>query len=141
MHKARFMAAAVAVAVSLAVAGAGPATAKPGAPSDFTLYSGDRDTLRVIFYQHANRGGAQLIYYGGSRCTATLDDFEYSQRVMPPNWNDEISWWQDFNSCDVKLYPDGPFQGTPSPWMDGGSGNGRYVGDNFNDKTSSFRVS
>ncbi|HVH93741.1 MAG TPA: hypothetical protein VM688_02360 [Nocardioidaceae bacterium] len=117
--------------------GVSPASAASGVTY---IYSGDGDTLRAVFYEHADFTGAQLKYYGGSACTSTTADADYSRGVVPNGWNDVISAVRDYNGCDVKLYMDGPFAGRSTGYVNYGSV-GRYVGYDFNDKTSSFRIS
>jgi len=104
------------------------------------IYSGDGDTLRAVFYEHANFTGKQIRYYGGSGCSSSTTDTDFSNGVMPAGWNDEISSVKDYNGCDVKLYTDGPFAGYTTGYVNYGTG-GKYVGGAFNDKTSSFKVS
>jgi hypothetical protein len=110
------------------------------APPPAEIHSGDHDTLRAIFYEHANKGGATLTYWGGSNCTTTTADADFSRSAMPAGWNDVISSWADFNSCDVKFYPHVGFGGTPTAYLNAGRG-GRNMPAGFNDVTSSFRVS
>lgn len=104
------------------------------------IKSGDGDTLRAVFYEHADGTGAKLKYYGGSACSATTSDADYSRGVMPTGWNDRISSIRDYNGCDVKIYKDGPFAGDRTGYINYGS-SGHAVPSGYNDKTSSFRVS
>jgi len=130
---ARSVAAAVLTGASLLGASA-PASAATA------TRAGSGDVLIAIFYEHADGSGRQLWYYGTRSCTSTTSDTDYAVGTMPAGWNDIISRVRDFNSCDVKLYTDGNFRGSTTGYVNYGSG-GRYVGDFFNDKTSSFKVS
>lgn len=137
MRRTRKFLAALLIAGPLSLLAPGVAFAGPPTQS---ISSGDGDTLRAIFYEHANLGGARLTYKGGSSCSATTSDADFSMSVVPNGWNDVISSWQDFNSCDVKFYPDGPFGGIPTPYLNAGSV-GRNMPAGYNDVVSSFRVS
>lgn len=97
-------------------------------------------TLRAELFEHINRGGGRIAVYGSSVCTATYADAEYSQSYMPSGWNDVVSWIADYNQCDVKLWEHIEFGGTASLWYNGGS-YGVYVGDPWNDRASSFKLS
>lgn len=119
-------------------------TPSASALNDAELYSGDADTLRAIFYQHGNSTGAKLTYRGGSACTSTTTDNEYSASSLPwtftGHWNDQITSFRDYNSCDVKFYMDTSFRGPSTSYVNGGTG-GAAVPSGFNEQISSFRVS
>lgn len=96
--------------------------------------------LRAVLGQNWDGSGYAIFVYGSGACSATYSDFDYSQSVMPYSWNAAVSNVKDYNACDVKLYWDVYFQGSSTGWINGGS-TGVYVGDFWNDKTSSFRLS
>jgi hypothetical protein len=127
---------AAAIAVGFVVALSTPASAV----SSTTIYSGDGDTLRAIFYEHINFTGAQLRYYGSSPCTSTTTDADFSFSAMPTGWNDVISSVRDYNQCDVKLYMHSSF-GTPSTAYVNYGSTGKNLSTGWNDQVSSFRVS
>jgi hypothetical protein len=106
------------------------------------IRSGDGDTLRAIFYWDRGRDGAgdQLQYWGGSACSATTSDADFSLSRMPAGWNDEVSAVQDFNGCDVKLYMHDGFRTGTSSYINFGT-SGRDLTFVWNDQLSSFRVS
>jgi hypothetical protein len=119
-------------------------TVAPASAADGDVFtgvcSGDCDTLRAVFYEHADGSGRQLRYYGGSACSSSTTDTDFSMRVLPSGWNDIISRVSDFNGCDVKLYRDGGLGSALTGYVNYGSG-GKYVGGTANDQTSSFTVS
>jgi hypothetical protein len=123
------------------VIGAAPASADTPT-SSYTITSGDGDTLRAIFYENADFTGHTIRYYGGSPCSTSTTDTDYSRSVVPPGWNDAISAVRDYNGCDVKLYNGGGFDTYYSytGYVNYGS-TGKYVGSVMNDRTSSFKVS
>lgn len=129
----------LAVSLSASLLGA-QSPAAMAADSVTTIRSGDGDTLRAIFYEHADFTGAQLRYYGGSACTATTSDADFSLGVIPSAWNDRISSIRDYNSCDVKIYKGSPFAGDRTGYINYGTA-GQAVPSGYNDTTSSFRVS
>ncbi len=112
--------------------------------SNITIQSGDGDTLRAVFYEHRYFGGYALTYRGGSACSASTSDTDYSRSSMPWNiwgsWNDKVSSLRDYNSCDVKLYMDTGFGGPSTSWINAGGG-GVNVPSGYNDQTSSFKIS
>ncbi|NAZ80237.1 hypothetical protein GTR02_00175 [Kineococcus sp. R8] len=123
-------------AIALSVSNAAAASAA----SVTVLRSGDGDTLRAKFYDGPNFTGDVLVYYGGSACTATTTDNEYTYsdlRIV--GWNDRIESIQDFNSCDVKLYRDINLGG-PSAYADW-TPTGRNCVTAWRNVASGFRVS
>jgi len=101
--------------------------------------SGDGDTLRAVFYEHSNFTGDKLKYYGGSACSSTTTDADYSMSVVPDGWNDKVSAIKDYSGCDVKIYVGGGFKGSATGFVNYGAG--RSVPGGFNDTMSSFKVS
>ncbi len=134
-----------ALALTLACSAALMMTQTPAAFADNTdtvtfIKSGDGDTLRAVFYEHSNFTGDKLVYKGGSACTSTTTDADYSMSVVPDGWNDKVSAVKDYNGCDVNIYVDGGFKGAFTGYVNYGSA-GKAVPSGFNDKMSSFRVS
>lgn len=105
-----------------------------------TVRSGDGDTLRAVFYENSDFSGDQLRYYGGSDCSSTTTDNDFSMSVVPDGWNDKASAIRDYHGCDVKIYFDGGFKNTHTGYLNYGSA-GKPVPSGFNDEMSSFRVS
>ncbi len=109
------------------------------------ICSGDCDTLRAVFYDSALRySGDRIEYYGGSPCSATNSDADFSLSVLPSGWNDRISSIEDFHSCDVNLYWDGKFKGESTGYVnygDADAGGGKHLSLRWSNDASSFRVS
>jgi hypothetical protein len=87
----------------------------------------------VDLYDAANRTGAYYALYG-TACDTNADlDGSYT---LPSSWNDRISSFQGFGSCETKLYQNGDFTGStygPAFATD-------YVGATMNDEASAVRV-
>ena len=141
IRKTLAVAAATATAAAALLVGAPAASAE----SDVTLQSGSASTLRVRMWEHSGFGGAAISYYGSGNCSASTSDTpDYRLSSMPGpfynSWDDSVSSFKDFASCDLKLFGDENFGGGSTGWMDTG-GAGRNLGSTWNDKASSFAVS
>jgi hypothetical protein len=129
-----------ALITAAALVGAGPATSAT-AEDNVNLYTGDGDTLRAMLYEHYNFGGHIITYKGSSSCSTTLSDLDARFSSMPGSfinsWDNSVGSIRDFNSCDIRLWPDKNFGGTPSPWFNGAQGNLGI----WDDRASSWAVS
>jgi hypothetical protein len=95
---------------------------------------------RATLAENADGSGNYIRVFGSSPCTATRSDTDNRINVVPPGWNDAISWIADFNQCDVDLYVNGGTTGTHSGYINYGPA-GKYVGSTWNERASSFTLS
>lgn len=131
--------AAIAAASALVLSASSGASAATSAVT--VLKSGDGDTLRAIFYDGQNGTGDALYYYGGSACTATTTDADFSYSDLRRlGWNDRIESIKDFNGCDVNVYRDIAFVGGSTGYVNYGS-TAKNLSSAFRNLPSSFRVS
>lgn len=144
MHTlAKWLAAAVIVGAPLAAlpaaTAAGPVTTARAAST--AVSAGDRVVV-ARFYEDADYRGAVLTMWGTLKtdtraCTATTTDKEYTKGWVGSEWNDRISSVKTYYGCDARLYEDANGGGSYTGWID----RTNYVGDAFNDETSSIRLS
>lgn len=88
---------------------------------------------QVRFFEDANKSGAFLDVLGEACDTNPDADDEGG---LPTAWNDRISSFEGYNSCEVKLYEDGNLTGATY----GPVASTNYVGDTLNDEASSYRL-
>jgi hypothetical protein len=97
---------------------------------------------RATLTENADGSGNYIRVWGSSPCTSSTSDRDNVIGTVPPGWNDAISRVYDYASCDTKLYWNGGANpaDTQTGWINGDTG-GKYVGDTWNDRTSSFALS
>lgn len=102
------------------------------------------NVARARLYEHANLAGATLTMYGSGNCSASTMDVDLTMGTMKNGWNDAVSSIRDYAACDTMLYEDGGALGTRTGWNNYGTGGtsvGSAVGNWWNDRTSSVRLS
>lgn len=108
------------------------------------LKSGTGTTLRMVLFEHYNGDGKQILIYGSGPCSATTYDADYSLTQMPAGWNDQVSSFVDYASCDLKIYWNTGFRSPATAHLDGGGKVTNvpksWVRD-WNDQMSSFQIS
>ncbi len=122
-------------AEALRVASAGRIQLAPGQTARSLPYeevfgsSTNPSGIQAILYEHANYGGATLTIYNGG-C--------YIWNNMPGGWNDVTSSvWS--GPCGVTLY-DYPNRDLSGKWICIGPPGTSYVGDEMNDRASSWSI-
>lgn len=102
------------------------------------------NVARARLYDQPNFTGPYLVMYGSSNCTASTMDVDLTMGTMKNGWNDAVSSIRDYAACDTMLYEDGGAVGNRTGWNDYGTGGrnvGSVVGNWWNNRTSSVRLS
>lgn len=96
--------------------------------------------IRAVMSEHHDGTGSTISVYGSAACTSSTSDVDISiSALTKSNWNDQISAVQDFNQCDVNLFANSNFGGASTGYKNYAVR--LYVGDSWNDRASSFRIS
>lgn len=130
-----------AVPAMATAAHAGPDYVNPSPPTkDVVFESGQADQLRLVLFQNVDGSGHVIRYLGSNNCDDT--GLDYQQRWINSeggNWNDNVSASRNYANCDHRLYWSADFEGDYTGWR--GNTTREYVGDTWNDRASSFKVS
>lgn len=129
----------VALASLIATLGLSVALFQAPAEGASSLGLGSGSLVVARLWENADISGGALVIYHPTNCTATTTDADFKLASMPSGWNDIVSAVMDDHSCDVNIFIDSNFVGAKG-YVNYGIP-AKYVGDAWNDKTSSFKVS
>jgi len=95
--------------------------------------------LQGIFYEKNNKTGDTLSIYGDGACDSS-SDWDYAvPKFSAFGWNDEISSFQGYSNCQIKLFENANYNSATAGATYGPVTSTNYVGDAMNDKASSAR--
>ncbi|GAA4236140.1 hypothetical protein GCM10022254_45060 [Actinomadura meridiana] len=92
------------------------------------------DTVIEISYQHRDYQGATITWETSSGCDDS-NDVEWEIGSISGSWNERISSFRTYASCQGKHYEHRDYGGASTPYW----GSHKYIGDAMNDRTSSIR--
>ncbi|MER5882539.1 hypothetical protein ABT160_01795 [Streptomyces sp. NPDC001941] len=97
---------------------------------------GIQSVVHVVYYQHANYGGATYTLHGDYGCD-TNADVDWQLATFASGWDNVISSWHGYSDCQQRLFENTYYGGSSY----GSYTDTSYVGDAMNDRGSSSQSS
>lgn len=118
-----------------------PAFAGPASDSVTVGPTGSGSIMVSQFRQLYDGSGYSWVHRGTAACTVSTSNQDYGRSNLNINdWNDVVSYLQDYNQCDVKVFQDTNYEIALTGYVNYGS-SGRGIADGLNNRTSSYYLS